>query len=135
MVRSTHARTFITAMAVLGVAEMLSGGLQWQSSDLQRFICYLAIALTASILKVAFPVAAIIALTESKSFRYIWRTCYFWTFPYYMIGAGMAEILHIANRHAGWQISIFVLPLVFVIFRSYRQYLDRLEGEKSHAEQ
>jgi len=82
-----------------------------------------------------FPVAAIIALTETKSSRNIWRDCYFWTFPYYMIGAGVAEILHIANEHVGWQISIFVLPLVYVIFRSYRQYLGKLESEKWHAEE
>src|SRR5260370_37461870 len=55
MVRSADARAFIAAMAVLGIAELFSGGLHWQSNDLQRFICYLAIALTASILKVAVP--------------------------------------------------------------------------------
>src|SRR5579884_2221248 len=233
MVRSPHARAFIAAIAVLGIAGLMGGGMRWESTDLQRFVCYLFIALTASILKVSvpgvtgtisvnflfvlvgivelsvsetlvigcmatliqcvwrtksrpsimqvlfnvanvaiaisladgvyhapvlrqmrvseplllalvscvyfvsntFPVAAIIALTETKSSRNIWRDCYFWTFPYYMIGAGVAEILHIANEHVGWQISIFVLPLVYVIFRSYRQYLGKLESEKWHAEE
>lgn len=233
MVRFPHAKAFIWAIAILGTAEMLASSMQWQTGDIPRFICYLLIALAASILKVSlpgvsgtmsvnflfvlvgiielsapetliiacgstlaqclwrpkkrptlvqilfnvanvaiavalatcvfrapflhgdtfsepllvalvacvyfigntFPVAAIISLTEDKSFRSTWRDCYFWTFPYYMIGAGIAEILHIANQRCGWQISVFVLPLIYVIFRSYRVYLDRLESEKSHAEQ
>src|ERR1041385_2448557 len=35
-----------------------------------------------------FPVAAAIALTERKSLRVVWRDCYFWSFPYYLLGAG-----------------------------------------------
>jgi diguanylate cyclase (GGDEF)-like protein/putative nucleotidyltransferase with HDIG domain len=83
----------------------------------------------------SFPVAAIISLVEQKSFAKIWKECYFWSFPYYIVGAGIAEVLHIANEHFGWRIAIFVLPLVYVIFRSYRLYLSRLESEKSHSEQ
>ncbi|HLJ45063.1 MAG TPA: HD domain-containing phosphohydrolase [Bryobacteraceae bacterium] len=228
-----NAKAFIGAIAALGLAEILSGGMQWHAVDLQRFICYYLISIIASVLKVSlpgvtgtmsvnflfvlvgiielsvpetlligctaniiqciwrtrskptsaqvlfnvtnvaiaialassvyharflrgpnfsepllvalvacvyfvantFPVAAIISITESKSFRKTWQACYFWSFPYYMIGAGIAQILHIANQHFGWQISLFILPLVYVIFRSYRQYLGRLEGEKLHAEQ
>ncbi|MGA2595598.1 MAG: HD domain-containing phosphohydrolase [Bryobacteraceae bacterium] len=233
MVRPSHAKAFIAAISILGIAELLAGSLQWHSSDLPRLFCYVALAVTASMLKVSlpgvtgtisinflfvligivelsvpetlflaclanfiqcvwrpksrptltqllfnvtsiaiavslagwlynvpylhgekfseplalaliasvyflantFPVAAIVALTEGKSFSATWKACFFWTFPYYMIGAGVAEILHIANQKFGWQISILVLPLVYVIFLSYRSYLNRLEMEKLHAEQ
>src|SRR4051794_40700050 len=30
------------------------------------------------------PVAVVIALTEHKAFRKIWKECYFWSFPYYL---------------------------------------------------
>ncbi|MGB8732340.1 MAG: hypothetical protein WCC99_13915, partial [Candidatus Sulfotelmatobacter sp.] len=33
------------------------------------------------------PISVIIALTENKSARKIWSECYFWSFPYYMVGA------------------------------------------------
>jgi len=233
MVRAPHAKAFITAIAVLGLSEIFVGLLQWQTTDVERFACYLLIAITASILKVCvpgmsgsisvnflfvllgivelsptetliigcgatliqcvwrpkvpvkaiqvlfnvtnvaisislaaavyrgswlrwrdynepillalvacvyfaantFPVAAVISLTETKSFRNTWKACYTWTFPYYIIGAGVAEMLHVANQRAGWQISVFVLPIVYVIFRSYRMYMSRLENEKAHAEQ
>ena len=35
------------------------------------------------------PVSIIIALTENKSFRRIWSECYFWSFPYYLVGAAV----------------------------------------------
>jgi diguanylate cyclase (GGDEF)-like protein/putative nucleotidyltransferase with HDIG domain len=82
-----------------------------------------------------FPVGAIIALTERKPFRRIWNDCYFWSFPYYIIGAGIAQVLHLTNQRFGWHISILLLPLVYVIFRSYSLYLDRLAKEKVNAEQ
>src|SRR5207244_1797127 len=65
----------------------------------------LALVLVAGIYFVAntFPAAVVISLTEGKLFRNIWNDCYFWTFPYYMIGAGIAEIVHIGNQHFGWQ--------------------------------
>ncbi len=83
----------------------------------------------------SFPVAVIISLVEHKSFRNVWKTCYFWSFPYYIVGAGIAEVVHLANGRFGWRTAIFGLPLVYVIFRSYRLYLGRLESEKSHTEQ
>jgi hypothetical protein len=55
MVRSPHAKAFIAAIAFLGVAELLAGALQWQTNDLRRFICYFAIALASSLLKVKLP--------------------------------------------------------------------------------
>jgi diguanylate cyclase (GGDEF)-like protein/putative nucleotidyltransferase with HDIG domain len=233
MVRSQHAKAFIWLIAFMGVAEMLAGALQWQTNDAQRFICYLAVALASSLLKVSlpgitgtlslnflfvligivelsvseilivassatlvqclwrakerpkiaqvvfnmasvaiavsvagwlyrvpflrgsklgeplalalvagvyfvantFPAAVVTSLREGKALRAIWNDCYFWTFPYYIVGAGVAEIVHIGNRQFGWQVFVFVLPLAYLFFRSYRLYLARLESEKEHAEQ
>ena len=35
-----------------------------------------------------YPVAAVIAFTGRKSIATIWHQCYFWSFPYYLVGAG-----------------------------------------------
>ena len=82
-----------------------------------------------------FPVAIIIALTEGKSIRKVWSECYFWSFPYYMVGAVIAGVMSIANRYYSWQTSLVVLPVAYLIYRSYGLYLGRLEDEKSHAEE
>jgi diguanylate cyclase (GGDEF)-like protein/putative nucleotidyltransferase with HDIG domain len=233
MLRSACPGAFIAAMLTLGCAEFLVAGAGWRTSRPDKFLCYLIIAIAASLLKVklpgvtstmslnflfvlvgiieltvpetlligcaatviqslwrtksrprlvqvsfnvmtitvaiavtasvstapflrafgpndpirlaavactyfvvnTFPVGAIIALTERKSFRKIWNDCYFWSFPYYMIGAAIAQVLHLANQRFGWQISSLILPLVYLIFRSYSAYLGRLSTEKVHAEE
>ena len=80
------------------------------------------------------PVSIIIALTEHKSARKIWSECYFWSFPYYMVGAAAVGLVGVINRKAGWQTSLLVLPLIYWVYRSYRLYLARLEAEKDRVE-
>jgi len=80
------------------------------------------------------PVSIIIGLTESKSYRKIWSECYFWSFPYYLVGAAVVGLVGYVNRHAGWQTTLLVLPIIFWVYRSYRQYSDRLEDEKKRVE-
>jgi len=80
-------------------------------------------------------IAAVVTLTESKNMRKVWQECYMWTFPYYLVGGGIAALISVCNHRLGWQITVLGLPVVYVIFRSYRLYLGRLESEKLHAEQ
>jgi diguanylate cyclase (GGDEF)-like protein/putative nucleotidyltransferase with HDIG domain len=78
------------------------------------------------------PVATIISLTENKSVRKIWADCYFWSFPYYLVGAAVAGMVSWISQKAGWQPTLLALPAMFVIYRSYRLYLSKLENEKHH---
>jgi diguanylate cyclase (GGDEF)-like protein/putative nucleotidyltransferase with HDIG domain len=80
------------------------------------------------------PISVVIALTEGKSSRKVWSECYFWSFPYYLVGAAAVGLVGIVNRTAGWQTSLLVLPLIYWVYRSYRLYLGRLEAEKDRVE-
>jgi diguanylate cyclase (GGDEF)-like protein/putative nucleotidyltransferase with HDIG domain len=80
------------------------------------------------------PVSIIISLTEGKSPRKVWSECYFWSFPYYLVGAAIVYLVGIVNRHIGWQTSLLILPVIYWVYRSYRLYLGRLEDEKKHVE-
>src|SRR6201981_1004421 len=80
------------------------------------------------------PISIVIALTEGKSSRRVWSACYFWSFPYYLVGAAAVGLVGIINRSAGWQTSLLVLPLIYWVYRSYRLYLGRLEAEKERVE-
>jgi diguanylate cyclase (GGDEF)-like protein/putative nucleotidyltransferase with HDIG domain len=80
------------------------------------------------------PISIVIALTEGKSSRKVWSECYFWSFPYYLVGAAAVGLVGIINRSAGWQTSLLVLPLIYWVYRSYRLYLGRLEAEKERVE-
>ena len=80
-------------------------------------------------------VTGIIALTENKPVFHTWRSHYFWSFPYYIIGACVAGLFSYLTRLIGWQTSILVLPVIYLIYRSYRLYLDRLEESRIHGEE
>ena len=229
---SIQTKVFIGVTASLGVAVLGFALLHWQSQDLLRFLCYLAVALLASGLKVqlpgidgtmsvnflfillgvlelslpetlvigctatlvqsvwqtrnrldpvkvlfnvagmmanasaltyvgyhwlaqrfgtnkpillmvaalvfffanTLPISIVIALTEGKSSRKVWSECYFWSFPYYLVGAAAVGLVGIVNRAAGWETSLLVLPLIYWVYRSYRLYLGRLEAEKERVE-
>ena len=96
----------------------------------------LLLVITALIFFLAntLPVSIIISLTEGKSPRKVWAECYFWSFPYYLVGAAVVFFVDFVNKHTGWQASFMVLPVIYWVYRSYRLYLGRLEAEKIHVE-
>ncbi len=57
-------------------------------------------------------VSGIIALTEKRNPLLVWKECYLWSFPYYLLGAMIAAGISLMNREFGWQFAILVLPLV-----------------------
>jgi signal transduction histidine kinase len=77
-------------------------------------------------------VSKIIALTETKSTIAVWRENFFWTGPQYIFGAALVGVIHICNRQFGWEYAILVFPGVYLLDRSYRVYLSRLQEEKDH---
>jgi diguanylate cyclase (GGDEF)-like protein/putative nucleotidyltransferase with HDIG domain len=229
---SLIAKIYVTAIVVIGAAVTLSELTRWQSQDLFRFLCYLALATAASRLKVSlpgitgalsvlfifilfaivelsmpealligcsailvqclwnyrhrpkwhqvlfnlgsmaitivtagaafhsplliqwrlepalrlvltttvffimntFPVAGAIALTERRSLRLVWRECYTWSFPYYVLGGIIVGVASAANRRFGWQTALLAIPVVYLVYRFYYVYLGRMEAEKKHAE-
>jgi diguanylate cyclase (GGDEF)-like protein/putative nucleotidyltransferase with HDIG domain len=81
------------------------------------------------------PIAGVIALTEKKPLVETWRNCYFWAFPFYVIGSSVAWVLALVSRNFHWTASLLLLPVLFFVHRFYSLYLARLEAEKRHAEE
>src|SRR5580692_8623067 len=79
-------------------------------------------------------VAGVVALTEKKSVIETWRSCYFWSFPFYLLGASVAWVMTTVSEQLDWRSSVMLLPIIYLIFRSYRQYLGRLDDQKRHVE-
>lgn len=80
-------------------------------------------------------IAMVISLTEHRPIQRILVDCYFWSFPYYLVGAGIAAIIVWLNHTFNWETALLVLPAVYLIYRSYRLYLGKLEDEKRHVEE
>ena len=120
----------------------LSAGAAWQLFHWPllrdagvEFPLMLAAAAIAYFLMNTCPVAIIIALTEGKPLLQVWRDCYLWAFPYYLLGAALAGAFDWGSKTAGWQVAILGLPSLYLIYLSYNTYLKRLEAEKLHAQQ
>src|SRR4029077_8199850 len=103
--------------------------------DSGHMLLSVAAATTAYFLASTLAIAGVVALTESKNLRKIWHECYFWSFPYYLVGGAISALISTCSHRFGWETTVLALPVVYVIFRSYRLYLGRLESEEIAAEQ
>jgi two-component system, cell cycle sensor histidine kinase and response regulator CckA len=97
----------------------------------------LRLAIAASVFFVfnTVPIAAVIALTEKKSIRQVWSKCYGWSYAHYLVGAAMVGVFMFANRTLDWQAWLLILPVVYVIYRSYRLYVDKLQTERKRTQE
>src|SRR5207244_9894011 len=99
-----------------------------------QLLMLVAAASTFFVLNTA-PVACVISLTERKPLRKVWSECYFWSFPYYLAGAALAGLIALVDRAGGRPTSLLLFPVIYLVYRSYRLYLTRLEAEKNHVEE
>lgn len=70
-------------------------------------------------------VAGVLSLVERKPLSKIWRQCHVWSFPYYLVGASIAGLICVANRTAGWKVSLLLLPVMYLTYLCYRLYVER----------
>ena len=95
----------------------------------------LCFAATIYFIANAGSIATVISLSERRPLRRILVDCYFWSFPYYLVGAGIAGMISWFNHNFNWETSLLLVPAVYLIYRSYRLYLGKLEDEKRHVEE
>jgi hypothetical protein len=94
----------------------------------------LALGALAYLLVNTIPVAAIIVLTESGHLFGIWRQILQLTFPYFVLAAGVAGLAKLASHAFAWYIPLLILPLMFLVQRSFTLYFQTLRdsgGQKS----
>ena len=68
------------------------------------------------------PVAFVISLTEAKNALKVWGNIFQLSFPYFVASAAIAGLVLAASAKIGWQVPLFVLPVMFGVFHSYRRY-------------
>jgi diguanylate cyclase (GGDEF)-like protein/putative nucleotidyltransferase with HDIG domain len=82
------------------------------------------------------PVALLTTLAAGNQIVSTFQQGCFWSFPYYAGGALLAQIGSLlANSPVGWKAVLLVVPAVYLIYRSYSLYMERLEHEKKHAQE
>ena len=70
-------------------------------------------------------VATVMSLVETRPFLRLWHQCSFWSFPYYLMGSGVAGLMSYSSQFVGWRTSLLVLPITYLIYLHYRLYLER----------
>jgi hypothetical protein len=96
----------------------------------------LALGALAYLLVNTIPVAAIIVLTESGHLFGTWRQILQLTFPYFVLAAGVAGLAKLATHAFAWYIPLLILPLMFLVQRSFTLYFQTLRehsGQGSYA--
>jgi len=79
----------------------------------------LAAATTVLYVSNAVLVAVVLCLIERRPLRQLWSHCYFWSFPYYLVGTAVAGLMIAVTRAANWYTALFVLPVMGLIYVSY----------------
>ena len=89
-----------------------------------------ALQITASaatiLLANTVPVAAIIAFSEHDRVGTTWSQIVQLTFPYYLVAAGLAALVKLADHTVGWQIPLFILPVTLITYRSFSAYFHQM---------
>jgi hypothetical protein len=65
-------------------------------------------------------IAGILCLAERRPLRGLWQECYWWSFPYYVVGASAAALMITAAESVVWELSIAVFPLLTLLYITYR---------------
>jgi hypothetical protein len=84
----------------------------------------LAMAAAAYFLANTAPVASIIGLTEGGNPFALWHKVFLWSFPNYVIGAGLTAIVSFFTSISGLTALMAVL---FAVHSSYKMYVSRTE--------
>jgi len=74
-------------------------------------------------------ISGVLCLLEGRPLGKIWQQCYLWSFPYYLVGSAIAGLVTVSSRAIGWQGSLLVLPLMYLVYTFYRLYLERVAPE------
>lgn len=107
-----------TALAQWVVRSSLPSA-QWTSS----ITATLAISTAVLFCVNTVLISAAICLSSAKPLKGIWQGCYFWAFPCYLAGAGAAGLMVMTARSSGWMASVVILPLMGMVYVSYRRHV------------
>ncbi len=64
-------------------------------------------------------VSLVLALVSDTDLFSVWKRCHVWTFPYYLVGAGVAAAVSSSARTTSWRLSLLALPLMYLVYLYY----------------
>ncbi len=71
--------------------------------------------------------AGIISLTEGGNPFALWHKVFLWSFPNYVIGAGLTAIFSAFSAVSGLGTLAVLMAVLFAVYQSYKMYVARAE--------
>jgi hypothetical protein len=87
----------------------------------------LVVATAAYFVANTAPVAGIIGLSEGRNPFTIWHRVFLWSFPNYVIGAGLTAIVSLVSATSEMATLATLLVVLFGVYKSYKTYVSQQE--------
>ncbi|HKB99156.1 MAG TPA: hypothetical protein VKD23_10245 [Terriglobales bacterium] len=79
------------------------------------------------------PVASIIGMTEGGNPFALWHKVFLWSFPNYVIGAGLTAIASAFSTISGLATLAALMAVLFAVYQSYKMYVSRADQTQPKA--
>ena len=129
-----NAAALVLTVQAAGLTFTHFGGRQGEL-DLQSIAKPLVASALAYYLVNTLIVATAVALAARQRVWHVWQTNFLWTAPSYFVGAGAAAAGAVLWTTSQWWLLPLAAAPVYLTFRSYRMYVDRIASEKRHKEE
>jgi hypothetical protein len=105
---------------------------RWLTAELPLSFAGISLALCACVMFLcnAVLVAGVISLAEQTEYRRVWRQCYLWSLPYYVVGTLVAAAVDLSSRYASWKTALLILPVTYLVYMYYRFYAQNAAPEQ-----
>src|SRR5258706_961648 len=80
-------------------------------------------------------IATAIGLSTRNNIVATWHNNFLWSAPSYFVGAGTAALAASLVTHAGYWVAPFTFAPLYLMYRTYKVYMGRIEDEQRHVQQ
>lgn len=124
--------TFLAGMLAASAFGQVTDFEQHPTSTFVSFVCLLALAQYAAHTGLG---AAYLALKSGQPLFRTWAKHYLWSSVTYFVGALLAGVIVKLTQSISFYSLIFPLPVIAIVYLSYRKYLEDVRSTAAKAEQ
>jgi diguanylate cyclase (GGDEF)-like protein/putative nucleotidyltransferase with HDIG domain len=84
---------------------------------------------------VSFPEALRERLESGQRLLQLWKDRHLWMLPYFVAGSLVSALFDVARIQFGWQIPLLLMLALYLPYRAYLIYLEKVEAGLRHAEE
>src|SRR5579875_2370259 len=77
----------------------------------------------------------VLASSKRESALSVWRNEFPWYLPFYLVGAVLAAMVSWMSQRFGWGTALLLVPVVYILYRSYMGQVSRLKERQQHLEE